>query len=289
MTDPGSASSSKPPKILYHYTSQAGLLGILREKTIWATNIRYLSDAKEFAYTIELALAMLGKVKGDIESDLSRLIRSLPESSDITAGFVVSFSSQNDLLSQWRGYCPRNGGFTIGFDSERLMKLAEEQDFALSRCIYESEEQDGLIRKCIQLAASSMNGAGVSQKETSGFDMDSYLKKVGEAELDFVLGMLLLGPRIKHPSFSQEDEWRLVSNPPAVKEKKIKFREGMSMIVPYIEFHLSTQIESMPIKEITIGPTPHNELSMISIRRLLQANGIRHCSVRCSEIPYRTW
>lgn len=36
------------PDILYHYTSAAGLIEILKTGKIWATSIRHLSDASEF-------------------------------------------------------------------------------------------------------------------------------------------------------------------------------------------------------------------------------------------------
>jgi len=37
----------KPEGLLYHYTNQKGLLGILKEKCIWATHLRYLNDMSE--------------------------------------------------------------------------------------------------------------------------------------------------------------------------------------------------------------------------------------------------
>src|ERR1700733_4591483 len=40
--------SKAPPAVIYHYTSQAGLMGIVAEKAIWATNIHCLNDSREF-------------------------------------------------------------------------------------------------------------------------------------------------------------------------------------------------------------------------------------------------
>src|ERR1700684_352024 len=48
-----------PDRIVYHYTSQRGLIGILTTKKIWATSIRYLNDSMEFAYTLDLMKAYL--------------------------------------------------------------------------------------------------------------------------------------------------------------------------------------------------------------------------------------
>jgi hypothetical protein len=47
--------NSDLPEILYHYTSQTGLKGMLNEKTIRASKIHYLNDSKEFRLALDLA------------------------------------------------------------------------------------------------------------------------------------------------------------------------------------------------------------------------------------------
>ena len=58
------------PEKVYHYTSQKGLIGILREKKIWMTNINYLNDATEFRHSIELII-------GELENRISILDRKV--------------------------------------------------------------------------------------------------------------------------------------------------------------------------------------------------------------------
>ena len=48
-------SLQRPPEILYHYTTQEGLLGIIKDKVIWATHTQYLNDQAEFSYALRLA------------------------------------------------------------------------------------------------------------------------------------------------------------------------------------------------------------------------------------------
>jgi hypothetical protein len=43
-----------PPPRLYHYTTPAGLLGIIENNKLWATHINYLNDATELGYAREL-------------------------------------------------------------------------------------------------------------------------------------------------------------------------------------------------------------------------------------------
>ncbi len=51
--------TEEPPSILYHYTTQKGLLGIIQSKTIWATDILYLNDTMELKYAVDLTLDMI--------------------------------------------------------------------------------------------------------------------------------------------------------------------------------------------------------------------------------------
>ncbi len=52
--DIAEAFSKTPDKPIYHYTSQEGLIGILRDRVLWATKIQYLSDSAEFSYAYGL-------------------------------------------------------------------------------------------------------------------------------------------------------------------------------------------------------------------------------------------
>ena len=38
---------AEPREVLYHYTNQDGLLGILRSRCIWCTDIRFLNDSRD--------------------------------------------------------------------------------------------------------------------------------------------------------------------------------------------------------------------------------------------------
>jgi hypothetical protein len=50
-------SLSRPePKLLYHYTTQAGFMGIFKEKAIWATHTQYLNDRSEYSHALNLAI-----------------------------------------------------------------------------------------------------------------------------------------------------------------------------------------------------------------------------------------
>jgi hypothetical protein len=52
--------SRKPEKPLYHYTTQTGLLGIIKDRQILATHTQYLNDRREFLHAVDL-------VRGEIQ------------------------------------------------------------------------------------------------------------------------------------------------------------------------------------------------------------------------------
>jgi hypothetical protein len=141
------------PEILYHYTSQAGLIGILSTKTIWASKIHYLNDSKEFALALDLADHELTKriSAATSQGDRSRL-ELLRDTIYTMAGVntcVCCFSELGDALSQWRGYGGGNAGFSVGFTREWFTRVKETLGLSLSPCIYDPQIQQRLIQDAI--------------------------------------------------------------------------------------------------------------------------------------------
>ena len=143
--DKSPANRVKPEGMLYHYTTQHGLLGILKQKSIWATHIRYLNDTsegnivsqvifEEFSGRFNTAplFQTLGiatdKAEGVVESvDEDTLGQGSAMASYVTSQnvFVSSFSEHGDSLSQWRAYSERSGGYSVGFRPEYLRAVGE--------------------------------------------------------------------------------------------------------------------------------------------------------------------
>jgi hypothetical protein len=43
----------KPNEFLYHYTSLHALLGIVKTRSLWSTNIFYLNDSSEYHHVLK--------------------------------------------------------------------------------------------------------------------------------------------------------------------------------------------------------------------------------------------
>ncbi len=98
-----------PHSVLYHYTTQAGLLGILNSREIWATHTQYLNDHREFLYALDIfreELGALASQNGDVQQ--AKCIQGMRDVlQDELSGVnvcVASFSEESDSLSQWRAY-----------------------------------------------------------------------------------------------------------------------------------------------------------------------------------------
>jgi len=57
--------SSTPPNLLYHYTTQTGLLGIIKSKEIWATHTQYLNDQRKFRHAISIIEEELSNMRNE--------------------------------------------------------------------------------------------------------------------------------------------------------------------------------------------------------------------------------
>jgi hypothetical protein len=117
---------TQAPPVLYHYTSQTGLLGILATGELWATKVQYMNDATEFAYGLNLFKDALQNRFNSAQDDVDKqniiaLERELNGIANINI-CAVSFCINHDLLSLWRGYAS-SGGCAIGFSSGALKEM----------------------------------------------------------------------------------------------------------------------------------------------------------------------
>ena len=296
---------SKP---LYHYTSQKGLLGIVENNEIWATDIFYLNDTMEYQYAVDLTSEIIKKhlelckdktpshavytrpieIPGSIAPvfpyryEKKWIEYSMLEEADKLIKrnknfhiFVFSLSKEGNTLSQWRGYCPNNNGYSIGFNPTVLERI---QHFELVECIYDEEEQKKLIKGHVDKFVKDINSD--LDKLSNSTDSQTDLC------VDFLIEFLPIASRLKHKSFIDECEWRLISPPIPSKNKEIKFREGSSTTIPYVTINLKEE-KHVLIEHIIIGPTGNEYLSKKAVLALLAGKEITTCKVDFSGIPYR--
>lgn len=294
------AHTETPDKIVYHYTTLQGLLGITESKNIWATNILYLNDASELHYAKAIFREELAEFRrAHPEFDKTTIlddslghffletiednINALLPSQDL-GFFVCSFSEECDLLSQWRGYCKNGNGFSLGFSLNQLEIIARNAHYFMRQCLYDRGEQARKIQKLLSnIAAKFGDEIGNSEVKKEAWNEKSKMLLT-----DFIFEFIKLAPLLKHPKFAEEKEWRIIAVfKTTVASSRKKFRAGNTMVVPYIEVALPVDGTSLAIDKVYVGPTDESTLSAASVEMLLKSRNVKYSEVRCSTIPYR--
>jgi hypothetical protein len=198
--------------------------------------------------------------------------------------FGASFRSHGNLLSQWRGYSTPGKGVSLGFCPEYILQCAKKQQFMIGKCIYEPHRQRALIRQVVD-GVARLAGAFAGDRQAPAERAVLHRQAFAAMETD----LLRIAAILKHPSFREEKEWRIVS--PVIintAEAPILFREGHAMLVPYIEFDLGSGGTPPVLDHLYLGPTANVNISMNSLKMFLEQNsivpkrGIDYC-----QIPFR--
>ncbi len=270
--------SRAPTEPLYHYTTFKGLFGIVESRQLWASDIRYMNDAAELRHTVDLVRREV-KLRINKSGWNAKLLNALVDwlSRKLTNGhllFAASFRENGNLLSQWRGYSTIGKGVSLGFHPAVISRVARRQGFKIARCIYDNAEQAALIKKLV-------DGVEYIADECEGMQYHEIFQRM-ESDL------LMITAILKHPSFEEEAEWRVIS--PSYAEQacpRVKFREGTSMIVPYIELDLAEN-DQLRLQHVYLGPSPNSTNSINSLRMFLTRHGIDPDEgISDCKIPYR--
>jgi hypothetical protein len=305
-------SQNTLPPHLCHYTSQKGLLGILKTNKLWMTNILYLNDSSEFTHTLDL-------VKSELENRNNQLLKKgLPcishtwENMDIVGRkyevyqklrgyyptyyktgsediYIFSLSTEINDLNQWRGYCPKEGGFCIEFKTEKIPDIIKRENLSFIRCEYNLKKKQEIVKSLFDKYEPFFGSSSVIKSKFSKFKTEVENNKLSDKDILEVLHhyeIINISSYLKDESFIKESEYRIVQK---IKPNETKYRQGSSMIIPYIEGNLLDDDNKLPISKIWVGPTPNPELSKVSVDSLLKSNGYKDVKVKISKIPYRSW
>ena len=156
-----------PPPILYHYTTQQGLLGIINDKEIWATHTQYLNDVREFHQATELMRKELWSMLNESPvpenaAILRHMQRALGKAIETANVCVCSFSGKGDSLSQWKSYGGGTSGFAIGFSVHTCAAWLRSL-VGLSLCCTRKKNSRSWSAICWKMYFES-NATGLSRK-----------------------------------------------------------------------------------------------------------------------------
>ena len=275
----------EPPPVLYHYTNRAGLTGIISSKQLRLSAAQYLNDARELETALELARSILGdkkasaagSLKGRLYERCEMLLGLLQDARDT---FVFSMSDDGgDALSQWRAYSDPGSGYAIGFDARLLQRDGPIRDVGiLGQCVYDEPRQRQLINEAIAHAEASLPASPPNEEMA-----------LRTATSDFGTDFAMAAPLIKDAAFKDEHERRLMVPGSSVWDSGVAFRDKGSLLVPFRTVGIELAGNTLPIRELVIGPTPHRALEERAVSGLLTISGAPGVKVRSSVVPYRDW
>jgi hypothetical protein len=321
MSNPVDELLNRPiPGKLWHYTSIQGFQAIVASKSMWATDLRFLNDREEFIHTRSIASKVVAATPElDVNGFLNREFLAKAVTLAFDSGplansqvFVASFSAAEDQLGQWRGYSYGSTGVSLGFDLTAFRPPADIGTLvSFAPCVYDPVEKDELVLQALHHFREEVGGyrekafkaacdldpekltskdkeqvvkefleANPSQKEPR----EKFLAAVTKTRID----CLRIAALLKHSSFKEESEWRLVlptlldrttpmNNPP-------RFRAGKTTLIPYIA-HPFSPAGPLPLVDIILGPGS-DEDSVFAAERFLKSQDL-NVKPRLSKVPYR--
>lgn len=281
--------------IIYHYTTPEKFLSIVNNQSFYFTNLNYLNDRKEFHHGVDLILQVIdGLSSNDVTKIIFEKIKNNIQYIHKSARYVSCFSCNGDLLSQWRAYANQGKGISIGFDITSINYFAAG-NLESKYILYSEKYQTEIIEEIIKIYIDFF----MSIREFYDWDEHGFESLVATSMLDFLGGVIT---SFKHPSFSEEREfrleWEIDGKMNKLEESDVKFRSSETLIIPYLnlqylDWEASKKpeypdlIRRLPIKEIIIGPSLEYEPNKQAISSLLQGLGYDEVKILQSQIPYR--
>ena len=123
---------------------------------------------------------------------------------------------------------------------------------------------------------------------------ESYAERAGacgtgalETLLDDAFGQLAwFAALFKHPGFTEEQEWRIVRRIAPGEAAELRFFPRNTCIASYLPLSFDGAPEV--VREIWVGPSRHQHLSVPALRALLRQQGYAaEVEVHRSAVPFR--
>lgn len=318
-------SRASMPSTVYHYCTVETFFNIIKNHTLRFSDIEKSNDFMEKKWAIQKCL-------GYIRSNMNNPAYPCSQRPQLAQELLISmeqyfqsyntmilaccFSSERDLLSQWRGYGDNGGGVSIGIDAHSRFGPAylrtrryfrsprSNRDLPTELCFhriqYDTEEIQDTV---MNLFSTFLNWLPlrISQEQ---------------AARTLVRTIYPALPFFKSKAFSEESEWRCVYFPslPAPPYQEDTFDEDMfqdmllsqkqtieldsftllpmeyrlrqSNLVPYRDLSFDAP-ESSFIKSVTIGPKCMLDRETVKLFLELHGIPIPLESIHLSDVSYR--
>ncbi len=273
----------KENDLIYHYCDSNAFFAICTNRKLWMNDLHSMNDFMElhWGYSIweQSANTRIEKYGKEFLDEIDEVIHF--------SGFqglllTNCFSTDKDVLSQWRAYADDGKGYVIGFNAKELLQLP----IRALQVLYDKEQQ-------IKEATATIDALYQLKQEDSnefktfcnvfGYDLSAFKNPAFIEEKEIRLIHLL--------DFKKSNDFMKLVDKGGIyfgedrKGEEIKFRIKQDIPTPYIELDFSNNNKINPIKEVVIGPK--NEVMKTAIRIFLETIGIEKVEINKSNASYR--
>jgi hypothetical protein len=270
---------------VYHYTDGAAAANILEEARLRATNILYLDDGRDMGHSVDFfrqAMAnRLAQHPGGATAELNGIITDYLSQ---VGGYVppdiwiATFTRERDSAHQWQAFSERGHGVSIGFTSNGILRGAESGGALLAPCCYDDATKVAIMTRGLELLEKLYE----KRRKTAG------QPPAAEALVRYVIRELaLFGALMKRSDLAHEEEWRVIlCNPSqtAVGARRIKAITKHDYTALYIDLEMADATDRLPICEILVGPSTHQQMTARAFWTLLYKHGYDRAEVVPSHV-----
>lgn len=280
---------NQPENTVYHYTTFAGLSGILESQRLWLTDYRYLNDSSEIDHARKEVLKVMHDVLPTLSSKKPWLMfyyifRTFPQ---IHHFYIFSTCERCDYLPAWRAYADNGAGFAIAFEKDFFEPSPEPNNRCCSsaKVHYNINDLEDYIRNLF----NTVDTQSVSNEEE--------LQTAFSCLATYLIGIY---PWIKHNAYEEEIEYRILEveedqdkcfsrNCIVPKENKIWSPDKKTEIpfVNSIPRIITPKFSTNQIKEIWIGPRCKQKHAESVVKKMLETYDYDKTEIKFSVIPYR--
>jgi len=264
-----------PPRLIYHYTNDVGLKGIVESGKLWLTEVSSLNDPSELNHGFGVAVRELKgmvineptesqKFAADLELVAAK--DTIQKSADF---FICSFSLCGDDLGQWRAYADNGRGFALGFDAAAFEAGSQLDSFPLA---YDDDKLAEIDREIIAKA--------LPLARLSNFKDDLSI-----AFMTYVTNTAIY---FKHPAYKSEMEYRFLEAFSADASPSVSWRARRNELIRYREFDWRT-VAPRALKEIIVGPADQGNASRFANECLCWHTDAENVTIIRSSIPYKAF
>ncbi len=269
--------------MLYHYTDFIAFDGIIRYGELRLNNILNMNDASEMRLfmnglygavieklSISGDLAKIHKTKAFFEGELEKEFHY--------SAYAACFSQYRDDAAQWERYGRFGQGVCIAFRNKLLREMIGGA-VSLQKVYYQADmHEHRLVGEFYDL---------IKRTEKFSDSLPELQRLMNEAWVQ--------SAAFKHPSFSNEKEFRLVVSPFILDEFPVepKYHVAAGRIKKYYPLDLNRLCEKLKIHlpdlvgEIIIGPTSSQSLPILQDYLKDSGLGVLKDKISLSDCPLR--